>query len=133
MAFHIERVIDDIGGCFSDIKEVIADVFLLALHGESLQDCTNWRHNLAALPVKSAGLAIPGPSATSVSNYKAITLVYSHLLAAFKGTESLSSTDHKSVRTMVMAELKLCRTEKLDSTLTTILEGLDCNTCRTIL
>ena len=128
----IQRVIDDIGDCFFDIEEAIADIFLPALYGESLQNCT-YRRNLASLPVKFAGLALPDPTATSESNYEASTLVCSHLLSAFRGSESFSSTDHKSVRTSVTAELKSRKTEKLDSALTSILEGLDCDTRRTIL
>jgi hypothetical protein len=59
--------------------------------------------------------------------------VCSHLLAAaFRGIESFSSTDHKSIRAVVMAELKSHRTKKPDSTLDFILGGLDCDTCRTI-
>jgi hypothetical protein len=125
-------VIEDIGDCFTKVEEAITDVFLSALYGESLKDCT-YRCNLSALPVKFAGLALPNPTTTSESNHEASTLVCSHLLAAFRGVESFSSTDHKSVRAAVMAELKSRRTEKLDSTLTSIFDELDCDTCRTIL
>jgi hypothetical protein len=59
--------------------------------------------------------------------------VCSHLLAAFRGSESFSSTDHQAVRSAVATELKSRRTEKFDSTLTSILGGLDCDTCRTLL
>jgi hypothetical protein len=92
----IQRVIDDISNCFSDVKEAIANIFLPALYRESLQDY-GYHRNLAALPMKFAGLAIPDPSATSESNYQAATLVCSHLLAAFRGTQLFSSTDHKSI------------------------------------
>jgi hypothetical protein len=58
-----------------------------------------------------------------------------HLLAASRGVEYFSSTDHETVRTTaVTAALKSCKTEKLDSTIdSSILEGLDCDTHRTIL
>jgi hypothetical protein len=128
----IQRVIDDIGDCFFDIEAAIADIFLPALYGETLKDCT-YRRNLSALPVKFAGLAIPDPTASSEGNYEASTLVCSHILAAFRGTESFSSADHKSVRNAVTTELKSRRTEKLDSTLSSILADLDCDTRRTIL
>jgi hypothetical protein len=120
---------DDIGDCFFDIEATITDIFLPALYGESLKDCTYCRNPLSALPEKFASLAIPDPSASSESNYEASTLVCSHiLLAAFRGTESFSSADHQSVRNAVTAELNSCRTEKLDSTLSSILADLDCNT-----
>jgi hypothetical protein len=66
--------------------------FLPALYGETLKDCT-YRRNLSALPVKFAGLAFPDPTASSVGNYKASTLVCSHILAAFRGTKSFSSAE----------------------------------------
>jgi hypothetical protein len=57
----IQRVIDAIDDCFFDVKAGIADIFLLALYGETLKDCT-YCCNLSALPVKFAGLALPDPS-----------------------------------------------------------------------
>ncbi len=128
----IQRVIDDIGDCFFELEDAITNIFLPALYGESLKDCT-YRRKLSALPVKFAGLAIPDPTAFSEENFEASTLACSHLLAAFQGTESFSSTDHKAVRTAVGAELKSRRTVKLDSALETILGELDCDTRRTIL
>jgi hypothetical protein len=90
--------------------------------------------NLSALPVKFAGLAISDPSACYESNYAASTLVCSHILAAFRGTESFSSADHQSVRKAVTAEIKYLRTDnKQDSTLSSILADLDCDTRRIIL
>jgi hypothetical protein len=54
----IQRVIDDIGDCFFNIKEAITNIFLPALlYGESLKDCS-YRHNLSALPMKHA-MALP--------------------------------------------------------------------------
>jgi hypothetical protein len=112
------------------LKWAIINIFLPALYGESLKDCT-YRHNIAALPVKFSDLALPDPSVNSESNYDVSTLVCSHLLAAFRGTDSFSSTNHKSEQTAVMAEYKSRRTEKLHSTLTNIHVELDCKTCRT--
>jgi hypothetical protein len=128
----IQRVIEDIGDCFFDLEEAITDIFLPALYGESLKDC-DYRRKLSALPVKYAGLAIPDPSATSEENFEASTLVCSHLLAAFRGVEPFSSHDHKTVRTAVTTELRSRRSEKMDSTLVSLLSGLDCDTRRTIL
>ncbi len=70
-----------------------------------MQPCT-YHHNLSALPVKSAALALPHPSAFSKGNYKASKLVCSHILAAFRGTESVSSADHQSVCKAITAEIK---------------------------
>jgi hypothetical protein len=128
----IQRVIDDIVDCLFDVEAAITDIFLPALYGETLKDCT-YRRNLSALPVKFAGLALPDPSASSEGNYEASTLVCSHILAAFRGTKSFSSADHQSLRKAITAEIKTCRSDEQDSTLSTILADLDCNTRRTIL
>jgi hypothetical protein len=84
------------------MQDAITDIFLPVFYGESLKDCCIYWHDLSALPVKFAGLAIPDPAATSKENYEASTLVCSHLLAAFEGVESFSLTDHKSVRAAVI-------------------------------
>jgi hypothetical protein len=128
----IQRVIDDIGDCFFDVETAIADIFLPALYGETLKDCT-YRRNLSALPVKFAGLALPDPTASSEDNYEGSPLVCSHILAAFRGIESFSSADHQSLRKAVTAEIKTRRSDKQDSTLSTILADLDYDTRRTIL
>jgi hypothetical protein len=113
-------VIDDIGDCFFDVDAAIADIFLPALYGETLKDCT-YRRNLSALPIKFAGLTLPDPTASSEGNYEASTLVCSHILEAFRGTESFSSADHQSLRKAVTAEIK---TRHLDyDTRRTILRG----------
>jgi hypothetical protein len=128
----IQRVIDDIGDCFFDVEAAITDIILPALYGETLKDCT-YRRNLSALPVKFTGLTLPDPSASSESNYETSTLVCSHILAAFRGTKSFSSADHQSLPKVVTAEIKAHRSDKQDSTLSTILLDLDCDTRRTIL
>jgi hypothetical protein len=89
----IQRAIEDIGDCFFDIEEAITDISCYQpFMGSPCRTVTT----IAKL--KFAGLVIPDPSATSETNYKASTLVCSHLLAAFRGVESFSSTYHKSVR-----------------------------------
>jgi hypothetical protein len=107
----IQRLIDDIGDCSFDVEAAIAGIFLPALYGE----------------------ALPDPSASSEGNYKASTLVCSHILAAFRGTKSFSSADHQSLRKAVTAEIKARRSDKQDSSLLTILADLDCDTRITIL
>jgi hypothetical protein len=127
----IQRVIDNIGDFFFDVEAAIIDIYLVpALYRESLKDCT-YRHNLSAFTVKFAGLTLPAPSASAEGNYKASTLVCSHILTAFRGTESFSSADHQSVHKAV--ESKSLGTYKQDLTLSSILADLDCDTRRTIL
>jgi hypothetical protein len=84
--------------------------------------------------VKVAGLALLDLVASSVSNFEASTLlVRSHLLAAFRAVEPFSSEEHQSIQKTVTVELKLCKSALNESTLDSILEDLDCDTCRTLL
>jgi hypothetical protein len=50
-----------------------------------------------------------------------------------RGVESFSPAKHLSVRQTVMTELKARRTALNESTRDSLLEDLDCNTCRTLL
>jgi hypothetical protein len=106
---------------------------------QTLQPPMQLLTNLATLPktmistAAFAGLALPNPSASSEGNYKASTLMCSHILAAFRGAGSFSFADHQSVCKMVTAEIKAHGSDKHDSTLHSILADLDCNTRITIL
>jgi hypothetical protein len=126
----VQRVIDGIGDSFSPLEEAISNIFLPALFGDSL--ASDNRRELAELPVKSAGLALPDPTDTSAGCYKASTLVCSHLLEAFRGVVPFNSADHQAVRASVTAELKSRKTVKDETTLSTLLAPMDCDTRRTI-
>jgi hypothetical protein len=125
-----KRVIEGIRDSFTPIGEAIFNLFLPALFG-NLLEC-NYRCKLAELPVKSTNLALPNPTGTSDSCYKASTLMCSHLLEAFRGAAYFSFADHQSVRVSVTAERKSCRTELNPGTLDSILIEIDCKYCRTI-
>eukprot|EP00978_Attheya_sp_CCMP212_P017489 scaffold46632_cov67-Attheya_sp.AAC.5 len=63
----VQRVIDGIGGEFSEVKAALMEVFLPALFGERTPAGIHLR-KITALPVKVSGLSIPNAehSATKV-------------------------------------------------------------------
>ena len=56
----------------------------------------------------------------------------SHLLGEFRGVEQFSLEEHISVPKTVIVGLKTRKTALNDFALESILESLDCDTCRTI-
>jgi hypothetical protein len=117
MAVCPESHLDGIGDSFSPLEKAISNIFLPALFGDSLVSKNH--RELAELPVKCAGLALPDPTC-------------SHLLEAFRGVVPFNSVDHKAVRASVTSELKSLKTVKDEMTLTSIITLLDCDTRRTI-
>jgi hypothetical protein len=63
-------------------------VIALALHYDSLptlfglEDVSNTQRQLASLPIKFAGLAIPDHSATTEKNWSASTVICGHIITA---------------------------------------------------
>jgi hypothetical protein len=57
----VERVIDEIGEAFSEVKAALTDDFLPLLFGEMMPIDSHWQ-KVTTLPVKVSGLSIPMPS-----------------------------------------------------------------------
>jgi hypothetical protein len=57
--------------------------FLPTLFG--LEGVSDTQRQLASLPVKFAGLAIPDPTATAEMNWSAFTDICRHIIAAIRG------------------------------------------------
>lgn len=91
----IQRVTPGLSDEFDVVEHALNDDFLPALFGtESVSDT---RRQLACLPVKHSGLALPNPTTTAESNWKASTLVCGHLVAALRGRTDFRSADHESI------------------------------------
>ncbi len=127
----LQRVVPSIGEKFEGVEKAISDDFLPALFNDKIHE-SDKRWELAGLPVKHTGLALPNPTTSTESNYEASTLVCSHIVAAFRGIEEFQSEEHESVRRSVLKELTKRKTTQLDETLDSILSGLPCDTRRTI-
>jgi hypothetical protein len=128
----VQQVVEGISAGFSELETTINNLFLPSLFADQFDE-SNPHRNLSKLPVKFAGLALPDPVASSDANFEASTLVCSHLLGEFRGVEPFSLEEHLSVQKTVIVELKTCKTALNDFALELILEGLNCDTCRTIL
>jgi hypothetical protein len=97
--------------------------FLLSL----VFDDDDHRQKLATLPVKFAGLAIPDPMTSSNPNYKASTLMCSHLVATLHGICKFRTLDHKEIIREVNAELKTCNAMRHDTALIALAAKLSSN------
>ena len=63
-------------------------------------------HDLKCLPVKYMGLALPTPTKTKESNYKASSLICSHLISAIYKSEKFCSLTHLQVLNKCKAALQ---------------------------
>ena len=89
----LQRVQKDTGEKFQSVTDAISDTFLPALFGDTIDknDPRDCRVDLACLPVKHAGLALPNPVKSAESNYQASVLASLHLCAAMRGVEEFES------------------------------------------
>jgi hypothetical protein len=78
--------------------------FLLALFGDECVDDVLWQ--LACLPMKKAGLAIPNLMATVESNWMASMVICGHLVVAIRGGEEFRYMDHQHIWETGIAEMK---------------------------
>jgi hypothetical protein len=78
---------------------------------------------LTALPVKSAGLALPNPVTSSAANYKNSTLMSSHLLLAVQGKTQSSPQDHRDTCLSSLSSIRELRIAENKSSLTKILSA----------
>jgi hypothetical protein len=126
----LQRVTDGLGLEFSAIALAMHYDFLPALFGvESVSDT---QRQLASLPVKFAGLAIPDPTATAETNWSASTVICGHIIAAIRGTTIYRSADHLSVLKNGKAELRKRSLESSKQAMESILQTLPTGESRTI-
>jgi hypothetical protein len=126
----LQRVTSGLSDEFEVVAEVLAENFLPTLFGNG-KGCDTKRQ-LACLPVKHAGLALPNPTTTAESNWKASTLICGHLVAALRGTTDFRSVDHSATMQSGKAELKKRNQVAHDETLATILWPMTAKKSRTI-
>jgi hypothetical protein len=82
--------------------------------------------------VKHSGLALPNPTTTAESNWKASTLVCGHLVAALRGNTEFRSADHASIMAQGKAEIRKRSKEAYGKYMETILATVPAGTSRTI-
>jgi hypothetical protein len=128
----VQRVVKDICGSFIGLEEALSKAFLPSLFHDAFDDDDPCR-KLATLHVKFAGLAIPNSVISSNPNYKASTLMCSHIIAAICGMATFGSLEHKEVIRDVKAVLTTCNNAKHETALNLLSSKLSCNNRRTIL
>jgi len=126
----LQRVTSGLSDEFEVVEEALAENFLPTLFGTGIQCDT--KRQLACLPVKHAGLALPNPTTTAESNWKASTLICGHLVAALRGTTDFRSEDHTSTMQSGKAELRMRNLKVYDEKLATILKPMTATKSRTI-
>lgn len=131
---YLQRVTGNVSEMFAPLEAAIKNKFFPALFGEPVWEDGDHRRPLAALPVKSAGLAIPDPTVTANDNYMTSSLVCGHLVQAIRTDSEVtfSSVDHKSTRSSTIAEIRKRKTEEEKGILEDICSKLDPDTARTI-
>jgi len=88
----LQRVTDRFGEEFDNIRRALDDKFLPALFGT--ESVSNAKRQLACLPVKHSGLALPNPAAVAELSWKASTLACRQLVAALCERADFRLADH---------------------------------------
>ncbi len=126
----LQRVTSGLSDEFAVVEKALAEKFLPSLFGNGEQCDT--KRQLACLPVKHAGLALPNPTTTAESNWKSSTLICGHLIAALRGTTDFRSADHSATMQRGKAELLKKNQVLYDEKLATILRPMTAKKSRTI-
>ncbi len=116
---------------FKGIALALEMDFLHALFGDNLIN-DNLPRQLACLPVKHAGLALPNPLKAAETNWKASTLICGHLVAALRGRTEFRSVDHAATMQSGKAELKKRNLATYEENLATIIKPMTAEKSRTI-
>jgi hypothetical protein len=126
----LQRVTEGLDSEFEGIEEALTTKFLPALFGAPDTDST--LRQLACLPVKKSGLAIPNPTTTADENWTNSTVVCGHLIAALRGTEEFRSADHNHIMSAGRAEMRLRKLSDSEAKLANLLSDLPKDRARTI-
>ncbi len=126
----LQRVTKGLGNEFSDVEQALHHNFLPALFGQDSVD--DPLRQLASLPVKKAGLAIPNPTLTAESNWTSSTVICGHLVAAIRGRVEFRSADHQQIRSAGIKEMKKRQLENSKESLDAILTAQPARRSQTI-
>jgi hypothetical protein len=128
----VQRVIRDVGDKFGTIREVVHRPFLPSLLKETPPE-NDPLHRLAALPAKSAGLALPDPVESADLNFRASEVTNSHIIQVMRGKEIFSLQDHQANTRKIKANIKKQKEVAHKSALTGILNPLARSLAHTIM
>ncbi len=122
----VQRVVKGIDDEFEDIASEMSNRFLPALlNDKSLDgDIKDHRKELATLPVKYCGLALPDPTKTAKTNLEASELITGHLTGALRGRHNFNPAEHTMTCKSVRARLKKDRAKRYEAAFDEILQPL---------
>jgi hypothetical protein len=123
-------VTDGLGEEFHDIERALNKKFLPALFG--IEKVSDTKRQLACLPVKHSGLALPNSTTAAESNWKASTLVCGHLIAALRGRTDFRSADHANTMAQGKVVIRKRSQEACGKSVETILSTSPDGKSRTI-
>jgi hypothetical protein len=101
----VQRVVRGVGPKFDGVRDKMRSTFLPALLKTSITDGDPIL-NLACLPVKNAGLALPNPVESAEANFRASEVANSHIIQVMRKKEIFSLQDHSATTNQVKGELK---------------------------
>jgi hypothetical protein len=127
---YLQGVTDGLGEELDDIEQAMNDKFCPAILG--IESVSETKQQLACLPVKHSGLALPNPTTTAESNWKASTLICGHLVAALRGRTDFRSADHANIMAQGKAEIRKRSLEAHGTYMETILAAIAARKSRTI-
>ena len=117
---YLQRVTPDVGLRFAPLESALAEIFLPALFGASVEEIAKMR-NILALPVKFAGLGIPDPSNSAEVCYLASKSCTSELSVSILGGGALDVSAYgksvKNERREIVKARKVAHGMKLKSTM----------------
>jgi hypothetical protein len=127
----IQRVTSGLSDEFIDVQKALQEDFIPALFGNPQVD--DIPGQLACLPIKKAGLAIPDPTVTAVASHTASEVICGHIIAAIRGKAKFRSTDHSSTMSAGKAAYRARNAAANQGKLDSILKKLSPERRRTIL
>jgi hypothetical protein len=101
----VQRVVRDMGDKFGTIREAMHGPFLQSLLKEMLPE-NDSLHRLAALPVKSACLALAYPIESAEANLRVSEVTNFHIIQVMRGKDIFTLQDHRANTRKVKAEIK---------------------------
>ena len=129
---YLQRTTPNIESCFDQLEKAIQEEFLPALFGEAIED-GDYRLELAHLPVKYSGLALPNTVNSATPNHQASKDVCSHLISALKDETTFETANHTQTMATAKAAIRTSRDNLHEQELKRITDPIPAATKCTIL
>jgi hypothetical protein len=101
----VQRVVRDVGDEFDGVCDKMRNECLPSLIKANIVDGYPLI-NLACLPVKKSGLALPNPVESAAANFQASEVTNSHVIQVMRKKDIFSLQDHTATTSKVKGEIK---------------------------